>query len=194
MGTLERRERDKQRRRDDILATARTVFFDKAFRTTTIDDIAKAAELARGTIYLYFQTKEEIYATVLEEGMDTLHSLLTSSCNADADPMTNLLAGHEAFFRFHDEHSHYYDVLMLDKMQMAEVLPPSKRAWMTSSRRWRSGWRICWNKGIAQGCFRVMPPLEAALLQTGMAMGFAQMLDKCGGTFRLSLDSARCVS
>ena len=48
------------------------MFFSKGLRDTTIDDIARAAELARGTIYLYFESKEEIYATVLEEGMDML--------------------------------------------------------------------------------------------------------------------------
>jgi len=192
MGTLERREREKQRRRVEILATARTIFFDKGFRNTTIDDIAKASELARGTIYLYFQTKEEIYATVLEEGMDTLSTLITSSFNPDADPMTNLLAGHDAFFHFHDDFSDYYNVLMLDQMQIEDLLPPALKARLDNKFaamvQWVAG---LLQTGIAEGCFRVMPPLEAALLQMGMTMGFAQMLDKCSGSMNTFVDCAQ---
>lgn len=189
MGILDRREREKQRRRLEILATARTIFFDKGFRNTTIDDIAKASELARGTIYLYFQTKEEIYATVLEEGMNTLSTLFRSSFNPDADPMTNLLAGHDAFFHFHDDFSDYYNVLLLDKMQIEDLLPPALKARLddkfAAMVQWVAG---LLQTGIAEGCFRVMPPLEAALLQMGMTMGFAQMLDKCGTSLSASLD------
>src|SRR3569833_4164114 len=97
MGTTERREREKQRRRDDILNTARTLFLDKGFRDTTIDDIARSAELARGTIYLYFENKEEIYATILEEGLDILDNLVRSAHAENVDALTNLLAGHDAF-------------------------------------------------------------------------------------------------
>ena len=180
MGTTERREREKQRRRDDILTTARTIFFDKGFRDTTIDDIARAAELSRGTIYLYFESKEEIYATVLEEGLDILYTLIKDAYSTKNDPLANLLAGHDAFMRFHDEYTHHYNVLMLDKMQIEDVLPPALKARMNSNFTRIAEWltRVL-QEGIDQGFFRPMPVQEVALLQMGMTMGFAQMRDKC---------------
>ena len=181
MGTTERREREKQQRRDDILNTARTVFFDKGFRDTTIDDIARAAELSRGTIYLYFESKEEIYATVLEEGLDILYTLIKDAYRAENDPLANLLAGHDAFMRFHDEYTHHYNVLMLDKMQIEDVLPPALKARMNDNFTKIAEWlMMVLQEGIDQGFFRPMPVQEVALLQMGMTMGFAQMQDKCG--------------
>ena len=180
MGTTERREREKQKRREDILTTARTIFFDKGFRDTTIDDIARAAELSRGTIYLYFESKEEIYATVLEEGLDILYTLIKDAYSTENDPLTNLLAGHDAFMRFHDEHTHHYNVLMLDKMQIEDVLPPALKARMGGSLTRIAEWlTVILQEGIDQGFFRPMPVREVALLQMGMTMGFAQIQDKC---------------
>ena len=181
MGTLERREREKQRRREDILTTARTLFFDKGFRDTTIDDIARAAELARGTIYLYFETKEEIYASVLEEGLGILQRLLEEAYDPEMDPLTNLLSGHDAFMRFHDEYPHYYNVMTLDKMQIADLIPTTLKDRLDAKTAAMAQWLAdLLARGIQEGVFRPMPVLEVAYLQMGIAMGFAQMLDKCG--------------
>ncbi|BDI31024.1 hypothetical protein CCAX7_30750 [Capsulimonas corticalis] len=183
MGTTERRERDKQRRREDILNTARTLFFEKGFRDTTIDDIARSAELARGTIYLYFENKEEIYATVLEEGLDTLNRLVQESYSEDADPLTNILAGHDAFMNFHDNYAQYYNVLMLDKLQIADVLPTSLKDRLDLKTAQMAEFiENILDKGVRKGMFRPMQIREVAYLQMGMAMGFAQMLDKCCAT------------
>jgi len=189
MGTTERREREKQRRRDDILNTARTLFFDKGFRDTTIDDIARSAELARGTIYLYFENKEEIYATILEEGLDVLQSLIVASHDDNADALTNLLAGHDAFMRFHDEYPQYYNVLILDKLQISDVLPMPLKSRLDIKTMDMAEW-IARNleKGIKEGIFRPMQTREVAFLQMGMAMGFAQMLDKCGAVNDIFVD------
>jgi len=180
MGTTERREREKQQRREDILNTARTVFFDKGFRDTTIDDIARAAELSRGTIYLYFGSKEEVYATVVEEGLDILYTLIKDAHNTEDDPLTNLLAGHDAFMQFHDDYKNHYNVLMLDKMQIEDVLPPALKgrinAMLTRMADWIAG---ILQAGVDQGFFRPMPVQEVAYLQMGMIMGFAQIHDKC---------------
>ena len=64
MGIRERKEREKERRRQQIMAAAKKVFTDKGFNKATMDDIAGEAELSPGTIYLYFKNKEELYASL----------------------------------------------------------------------------------------------------------------------------------
>ena len=192
MGTTQRREREKQQRRLDIVNTARQLFFSKGFRDTTIDDIARASELARGTIYLYFENKEEIYATVLEEGLEMLAQLLDHAQDPQADPLTNLLAAHDAFMEFHDRHAEYYNVLTLDKMQVVEALPETQQQRL-AAKITAMAEKMAANlqDGMAQGYFRPLPALETAYLQMGMAMGFAQMLDKCAGNSGLFHDPAQ---
>jgi len=64
MGIQERKEREKERRRQQIMVAAKRVFSDKGFSKATMEDIAQEAELSPGTLYLYFKNKEELYASL----------------------------------------------------------------------------------------------------------------------------------
>jgi len=63
---LPRRERDRQRRRGDILRAAEAVFASKGFYDASIEEIAGAAEYGTGTVYLYFKDKEALYIELFE--------------------------------------------------------------------------------------------------------------------------------
>jgi len=73
LGLLERRKRERENRRNAILKAARKLFFENGFRTVTIESIAKKAELSKGSIYLYFKSKEEIYTQILLHDIDKFH-------------------------------------------------------------------------------------------------------------------------
>ncbi len=64
MGIQERKERERERRRQQIIVAAKRVFSDKGFNRTTMEDIAKEAELSPGTLYLYFKNKDDLYASL----------------------------------------------------------------------------------------------------------------------------------
>ncbi len=64
MGIQERKERERERRRQQIIVAAKRVFSIKGFSKTTMEDIAKEAELSPGTLYLYFKNKDELYASL----------------------------------------------------------------------------------------------------------------------------------
>ena len=58
----------KAERRNEILVAARDVFARKGYHQATIDDIVKAAGVARGTYYLYFEDKRAVFVLVELEG------------------------------------------------------------------------------------------------------------------------------
>jgi len=62
-----RREREKQMRRKSILSAAESLFAHNGYRKTKIEDIAEKAEVSVGTVYGYFQNKEELLAAVLDD-------------------------------------------------------------------------------------------------------------------------------
>lgn len=64
MGIQERKEREKERRRQQIMVAAKRVFVTKGFGGTTMEDIAREAELSAGTLYLYFKNKNELYVSL----------------------------------------------------------------------------------------------------------------------------------
>jgi AcrR family transcriptional regulator len=62
-------------RRQEILAAAVKVFGRKGFAATCVDDIAASAGIAKGTLYLYFESKEDIYATAVQSAIAELQAL-----------------------------------------------------------------------------------------------------------------------
>ncbi len=79
MGIKERRDREKQARRREILDQAKTLFFEQGFAATSMNQIANALELSKGTLYLYFKNKEELYISLLVEGMALMNQAFESS-------------------------------------------------------------------------------------------------------------------
>jgi AcrR family transcriptional regulator len=62
-----RREREKHLRRQTILRAAEVLFAKNGYRKTRIEDIADHAEVSVGTVYGYFENKEDLLVTVLDE-------------------------------------------------------------------------------------------------------------------------------
>ena len=64
MGIQERKQRERERRRQQIIVAAKRVFSERGFSKATMEDIASEAELSPGTLYLYFTNKDELYASL----------------------------------------------------------------------------------------------------------------------------------
>lgn len=67
MGIIERKLREKEQRIQEILQATRHLFMSKGFMNTTMLDIAEESELSRRTLYLYFNSKEELSYRVMRE-------------------------------------------------------------------------------------------------------------------------------
>jgi AcrR family transcriptional regulator len=65
VGVQERKEREFQRRQEDILRAAITLFKDDDWQSVTVEQIADRAEIGKGTIYKHFASKDEIYARLV---------------------------------------------------------------------------------------------------------------------------------
>jgi len=89
MGTAERREREKEeqksRRRKEILDAARTLIRAKGFAGSTMEEIAREAELSPATLYLYFKNKDELHASLSLELLEHLIEGLEQACAEETD-------------------------------------------------------------------------------------------------------------
>ena len=80
MGIQDRKKREKEGRRHQILTAAKQLFADHGFQQTTMEEIAKEAELSPGTIYLYFKSKDELFAELSLNIVRYLISRLENLC------------------------------------------------------------------------------------------------------------------
>ena len=121
MGIQERKEREKERRRQQIIVAAKRVFSEKGFNKATMEDIAKEAELSPGTLYLYFKNKEELYASLSLRILQYLHIRVTHvNKERSLSPDQKLSALMEAMYDVYD-----FDPLIIINMfhlQSSETL------------------------------------------------------------------------
>jgi AcrR family transcriptional regulator len=127
MGLLERREQEKDNRRKRILEAARTLFFAKGFKNVTVDKIAKFSELGKGSIYLYFNSKEDIYAQILLNDIEEFNqqaSVLFSKKKTAADLLSEFSYFYANFFLNDPELFRILMTYMLqpDQMNLSEEL------------------------------------------------------------------------
>jgi len=74
--TLPRREREKLRQRDELLAAALELFSQKGYHNVSMQDIAQKAEFAVGTLYKFFRDKEDLYKALIKTKAEEFHGVL----------------------------------------------------------------------------------------------------------------------
>jgi AcrR family transcriptional regulator len=77
-------------KRNEILEAASRVFAERDFHQVLIDDVAASARVGKGTIYRYFDTKEDLYFSTILYGFDALFEGLESSLSAESSPVARL--------------------------------------------------------------------------------------------------------
>jgi AcrR family transcriptional regulator len=71
MQTTQRWKRRKEARPPEILEAALAVFAEKGFAATRMEDIARSAGVTKGTIYLYFESKEAVFRSLVQQSIGT---------------------------------------------------------------------------------------------------------------------------
>lgn len=122
MGTTERREREKARRRSQILSAARDLLLTRGLSRTSVNQIAKRAEVSVATIYGYFASREEIIADLSEEALHLLHAGVQQATARAETPRMTLEAVAWAYLDFALSHRAYFSVLNYFLTAPAQVL------------------------------------------------------------------------
>ena len=108
MGIEERKEREKEHRKEEILNAAQKVFFDKGLPAATMDEIAEAAELSKGTLYLYYKSKEDLYLGVMMRGMQTLFIEYEGLAASLDSPLRKIMKLSELYIDFFTSNRNFF--------------------------------------------------------------------------------------
>jgi len=128
MGSIERRQREKEQRREQILDTARRLLLKKGIDATSMNQIARDAELSVGTLYLYFKNKESLFAALQEEGLDLLYTKIKEESERGFTPREKLERVALAYLDFSEEHRKYFDIINYFLTSPEIVFPPSLKS------------------------------------------------------------------
>ena len=87
---MTRKEREREFKRQEIIYAAVKIFATKGYKSTTLDDIAEASEFGKGTIYNYFQSKEDIYKEIIISTLEK-HRKSVYTINEETDSLYNFI-------------------------------------------------------------------------------------------------------
>jgi TetR/AcrR family fatty acid metabolism transcriptional regulator len=94
----------------EILEAARRVFAERGFHEATVDGIAEAAGVAKGTVYWYYHSKREIYWAALKHGIGVLHEKLEKEMGAARTIPAKVHAFIATKMRFIEEHRDFFKI------------------------------------------------------------------------------------
>ena len=101
-------------RRAGILKAARKVFARHGFDGATMDDVAEACSIAKGTLYLYFKSKRQIYLGVLKEDLHSLKDATKHAIDAATSAEGKIRAFVTTRFEFCDQHRDFFRIYNSD--------------------------------------------------------------------------------
>ncbi|MCU0364306.1 MAG: uroporphyrinogen-III synthase [Ignavibacteriaceae bacterium] len=104
----EKREIKREKKKEKILDAAAELFSTKHYHEVMMDDVAKSISVAKGTVYNYFTSKEELYFTIIHTRMENLLSLLKQKIESEQSSIDSLRAFVVHLYMFMMKHRKFF--------------------------------------------------------------------------------------
>lgn len=108
MPSERRRAREKERRRNEIIDAAEKLFLSKGYDEITMDDVAADADFAKGTLYVYFKSKESLFYAVALRGIRLLNTMFAKAARTKETGLDQIYSIGVAYYEFSKRHPEYF--------------------------------------------------------------------------------------
>jgi AcrR family transcriptional regulator len=116
-----KKEKGKESRRNTILKAARRLFLDRGFKAVTVDSIAAKSEVSKGSIYLCFDSKEEIYTQILIADNIALNERIKNFSSIEASASQLLQEFSRIYVDYFLNDKELFRILMTFMMQTGQM-------------------------------------------------------------------------
>ena len=157
-------------KRQRILDAALRLFAQQPYQAVTMDRVASAADVAKGTLYLYFQSKEDLYLGILSDGLETLSRMFFSGIDQNFDAKQRLRHAITSTMDFHAERRDLLRLIVTEEPRMAEARNRLIEDWRERGRQY---FRELIEQGMKSAEFH---PGDARLATLAIIGGFRQLL------------------
>ena len=143
------------RRRAEILDKAIQLFAARCYAGTDTQSLADELQVGKGTLYRYFENKEELFLAAVGHILCQLNERLDAASAAVADPLKKCRAGMLAYLTFFAEHPDYVELLIQERALFKDRGTPT---YFQYRERNEVRWRELYRGLMADGRVRTMPP------------------------------------
>ena len=112
----EKREIKREKKREKILDAAAELFSNKNYHEVMMDDVANLISVAKGTVYNYFVSKEELYFTIMKTRMESLIALLKQKIENEKNSIDTLRALVIHLYMFMMRHRKFFLIYQRDSL------------------------------------------------------------------------------
>jgi len=171
MENIPRKERERQAKKTDILKAAREVFAQKGLHAATLDEIAEKAEFAKGTLYGYFQSKDDLFACMLEEEMIKFEQCINQVVNMPLPPAFKVEKLVKTMLMAFEQNEDFLRLLSKERPGMSTALGGEKM--MELFKRLTKLVSSMVKEGIKEGVFATKDPVRSAVALFNLVHGSA---------------------
>ena len=108
-------------KRERILAAGLRLFANETYQAVTMDRVAEAAGVAKGTLYLYFPSKEALYLGILSDGLETVSKRYQANSDNRRDVADRLRRAIDVTIQFYDERRDLLRLISTEEPRLAEA-------------------------------------------------------------------------
>ncbi|MBN2758192.1 MAG: TetR/AcrR family transcriptional regulator [Bacteroidales bacterium] len=114
MGSIDRKNKIKEIRKNDIIDAAQEVIFSKGYNQASMDEISKQAEFSKRTVYSYFSSKEEIYFEIMVRGYNLLNEQIQNIFNEipQKTALEKIKQMGLVIYKFSTQYPNYFEAIM----------------------------------------------------------------------------------
>ncbi|MFZ0888741.1 MAG: TetR/AcrR family transcriptional regulator [Candidatus Binataceae bacterium] len=180
-------------KRERILAAALRLFAQQPYQEVTMDAVAKQASVAKGTLYLYFASKEDLYLGVISDGLEKASQ--SFPMDPEADVAERLRAAISVVIRFYDERRDFLRLLATEEPRLAAARNRVIEGWRQRGLNFFSS---TIEQGMEGGIFRktdsrmaayaILGAIRSVLLYCSSRRPIAELSDDLG---RIMIDGLR---
>ncbi len=150
-------------KRERIIAAALKLFAHEPYQAVTMDRVAEAAGVAKGTLYLYFPSKDALYLGVLSDGLDTAYRTYMASADPKLPVVERMRRSIAVMVEFYDQRRDFLQFFATEEPRLSEA---RNRIIEGSRERGFNFFATLIEEGIRVGVFtRVDPRLATFAIQ-----------------------------
>lgn len=181
MGTAERKQRERELRRKQILKAAEKIITRKGMQNLTMDEIAESCELSKGTLYLYFKNKEELIISILIMTLDTFIRIMEGNLKKQSTFQERIRCLGESYLEFYKKYPAQFKIMNHNPEQHPEMQHTALELEKELMGRNAKLWSIVENvirEGMDLGLIRKdINPLEIGICLWASSNGMIQVME-----------------
>ncbi|MDY6915111.1 MAG: TetR/AcrR family transcriptional regulator [Candidatus Cloacimonadota bacterium] len=156
MAIADRKERERKQREQTILSAAEDIFLSKGYDHSTMEDIAQKAELSKGTLYLYFQNKNELCMAITINCLKVLQNKINNIFQQKINGIQKFLLLPKVYQDFQKNHSRYFKGLLTHQFHRYDCPNDGKifQKWLAENNKINQSIVCILEEGISDGSIK----------------------------------------